>query len=82
MQELSTTLSEGLIADLAVRGVWQRQCTSMFEFRILDSDSPSYSKNLPYHLLQLQKLRKRGNTLLLVNPIIVVSLLFNSQLMV
>ena len=36
MQELSTTLSEGLIADLAVHGVWQRQCTTMFDVRILD----------------------------------------------
>ena len=43
IQESSTNLSEGLIADLAVRGVWQRQCTAMFDVRILDSDSPSYS---------------------------------------
>ena len=41
IQESSTTLSEGLIADLAVRGVWQRQCIAMFDVRILDSDSPT-----------------------------------------
>ena len=34
--------SEGLIADLSVRGVWQKQCTAVFYVRIVDSDSPSY----------------------------------------
>uniref|UniRef100_A0A1X7T5Q8 Uncharacterized protein n=1 Tax=Amphimedon queenslandica TaxID=400682 RepID=A0A1X7T5Q8_AMPQE len=27
---------------MAARGVWQRQCTAMFDVRVVDSDSPSY----------------------------------------
>ena len=59
IQESSTSLSEGLIADLAVRGVWQRQCTAMFDVRILDSDSPSYSNKSPQSVVAAAEIEKK-----------------------
>ena len=59
IQESSTNLSEGLIADLAVRGVWQRQCTAMFDVRILDSDSPSYSNKSPQSVVAAAEIEKK-----------------------
>ena len=29
--------SEGLVADMSVRGVWHRQCTAIFDIRVVDS---------------------------------------------
>ena len=43
--------SEGLVADMAARGVWQRQCTAMFDVRVVDSDSPSYANRTPQAVL-------------------------------
>ena len=52
LQELSPSQStEGLVADLAVRGVWQQQCTTMFDVRIVDTDAPSYSNKPPLNVL-------------------------------
>ena len=43
--------SEGLVADMATRGVWQRQCTAMFDVRVVDCDSPSYANRTPQAVL-------------------------------
>ena len=50
LQELSPSQStEGLVADLAVRGVWQQQCTTL-DVRIVDTDAPSYSNKPPLNM--------------------------------
>ena len=52
LQEPSSTQStEGLAADFAVRGVWQQQCTTMFDVQIVDTDSPSYFNESPLNVL-------------------------------
>ena len=51
--------SEGLVADLSVRGVWQRQCTAMFDVRVVDSDSPSYSDKSPQSVLAIAEREKK-----------------------
>ena len=32
-----------LIADLSIRGVWQPQMVALFDIRVVDTDTPSYS---------------------------------------
>ena len=65
LQELSSTQStEGLVADLAVRGAWQQQCTTMFDVWIVDTDSLSYSNKPPLSILttaENEKNRKYSN---------------------
>ena len=73
LQEPSSAQStEGLVADLAVRSVWQHQCTSMFDVRIVDTDSPSYSSKSPLSVLITAENEKRGSTLMLVRPATVI----------
>ena len=33
----------GLVADLAVRGLWQPQTSALFDVRVVDTDAQSYS---------------------------------------
>ena len=52
--------NEGFITDLAVEGVWQRQCSAMFDVCIVDSYSPSYSdKSLQCVLAIAEREKKR-----------------------
>ena len=61
LQEPSPTQStEGLAADLAVRGVWQQQCTTMFDVWIIDNDA-SYSNKQPLNVLTTAVNEKKRN---------------------
>ena len=48
-----------LIADLAVRGVWQAQCDTLFDIRIVDTDAPSYRSRTSQDILRSAELDKR-----------------------
>ena len=51
--------NEGLITDLVVQGVWQRQCTAMFDVHLVDSNSPSYSDQSPQSVLASAEREKK-----------------------
>ena len=36
-----------LVADLAIRGVWQPQCEGIFDIRVVDTDVLSYRARAP-----------------------------------
>ena len=48
-----------LIADLAVRGVWQAQCDALFDIRVVDTDAPSYRSRTPQDILRSAELDKK-----------------------
>ena len=48
-----------LIADLAIRGVWQAQCDALFDIRVVDTDAPSYRSRTPQDILRSAELDKK-----------------------
>ena len=40
-----------LVADLAIRGVWQSQCESIFDIRVVGTDALSYYSHAPQDVL-------------------------------
>ena len=67
----------GLSADVHIRGIWQPQCTSLFDIRVLDSDAPSYMKLSPEVVLRnTQRERRWRNTLNFVNKNMLASLCY------
>ena len=42
----------GLRLDLGVRGVWQPQAEALFDFKVIDTDAPSYSNRTPESVLE------------------------------
>ena len=42
----------GLRLDLGVHGVWQPQAVALFDFKVIDTDAPSYSSRSPESVLE------------------------------
>ena len=42
----------GLRLDLGVRGVWQPQAEALFDFKVIDTDAPSYGNRSPESFLE------------------------------
>ena len=57
--EVSDDGHGALIADLAVRGVWQPQCDALFDIRVVDTDAPSYCSRAPQDILRTAELDKK-----------------------
>jgi len=51
--------SDTLIADLCVRGVWQPQTEALFDIRVIDTDSWSYSAHTLLDVLCLAEAEKK-----------------------
>ena len=48
VREAETQVGDsGLRLDLGVHGVWQPQAEVLFDFKVIDTDAPSYSNRLP-----------------------------------
>ena len=58
VQEASDDGQSILKADLAVQGVWQPQCESLFDIRVVDTDAPSYHASTPPDVLWTAEKRK------------------------
>ena len=57
----SDGVSEMLVADLCVRGVWQPQTKALFDIRVVDTDAQSYCGRTPIAVLcsaEVEKKRK------------------------
>ena len=52
----------GLRLDLGVRGVWQPQAEALFDFKVIDTDAPSYSSCSPESVLESGAQDKKRNT--------------------
>ena len=48
-----------LIADLAIRGVWQPQCEAIFDIRVVDIDALSYCSRSPQDVLRTAEVDKK-----------------------
>ena len=59
VREASDDGHGALIADLAVRGVWQPQCDALFDIRVVDTDAPSYRSRAPQDILRTAELDKK-----------------------
>ena len=53
VREAETQVDDsGLRLDLGVRGVWQPQAEALFDFKVIDTDAPSYSNRSPESVLE------------------------------
>ena len=53
VREAGTQVGDsGLRLDLGVRGVWQPQAEALFDFKVIDTDAPSYSNRTPESVLE------------------------------
>ena len=53
VREAETQVGDsGLRLDLGVRGVWQPQAEALFDFKVIDTDAPSYSNHSPESILE------------------------------
>ncbi len=48
----------GLVADLAVRGLWQPQTSALFDVRVVDTDAQSYSGRPVQQVIQSAEEKK------------------------
>ena len=48
-----------LVADIAIRGVWQRQATALFDVRVIDTDAKSYLRQSPQSVLATAEREKK-----------------------
>ena len=51
--------SQALIADLAVRGVWQPQAMALLDIRVTDTDAQSYGNCSPGEVLIIADKEKK-----------------------
>ena len=49
----------GLIADIAVRGIWQRQSTALFDVCITDSNFPSYADTPTFDVFSAKRKKRK-----------------------
>jgi hypothetical protein len=59
ISDSSTPNSDSLIADIAIRGVWQRQTTALFDVRVIDTDAKSYLHQSPQSVLATAEKEKK-----------------------
>jgi len=55
-------ISDPLVGDLCVRGVWQPQTEALFDIRVVNTDARSYCGCTPQLCCVLLKLRRNGST--------------------
>ena len=48
-----------LVADIAIRGVWQRQATALFDVRVIDTDAKSYLHRPPQSIIVTAEREKK-----------------------
>ena len=60
---IDDSISETLIADLRVRGVWELQVDAIFDVRVVDTDAPSYCSHSPQAVLWSAEVEKKGSIL-------------------
>ena len=62
VREAETQVDDsGLRLDLGVRGVWQPQAEALFDFKVIDTDAPSYSNRSPESVLESGAQEKKEN---------------------
>ena len=53
VKEAETQIGDsGLRLDLGVHGIWQSQAEALFDFKVIDTDAPSYSNRSPVAVLE------------------------------
>ena len=51
--------NSSLVADIAIRGVWQRQATALFDVRVIDTDARSYLHRPPQSIIATAEREKK-----------------------
>ena len=49
----------GLRLDLGVCGIWQPQVEALFDFKVIDTDAPSYSNHTPESVFESEAQDKK-----------------------
>ena len=50
----------GLVADMAIRGVWMPQAEAMFDVKVINADAQSYSNHMPRDVLPSAEKEKKA----------------------
>ena len=63
MREQGEGDQEGLVCDLAVRGVWNPQTEALFDFRVVNTDAQSYYSRSVSAVIESAAKAKKGKAL-------------------